>query len=88
LDCGEILHISPGGQQTRGEFNANRLYENWLCRSRFYTPSPSYPSELDEIRQLKSVASTFGCTPEAIDSLLRDGFTTDELEEMLYCGEL
>lgn len=27
-------------------------------------------------------------SPEDIDHLMNQGFTTDELEEMLYCGEL
>lgn len=38
-------------------------------------------SHLDEI---KSVAMAFGFTPEEIDHLAAEGFSADELEEVLY----
>jgi hypothetical protein len=28
----------------------------------------------------------YGFYPEEIDRLIADGFTTDDIEEMLYCG--
>ena len=39
------------------------------------------------LEELRSVATAFGYTRENIDSLLQQGFTTDEIEEFLYCGE-
>jgi hypothetical protein len=37
---------------------------------------------------VKSVAQTFGCTPEDIDDLVSRGFSPEEIEELFYCGEL
>ena len=37
-------------------------------------------------RLLKSVARAFGFTGEMIDRLLDQGFTTDDIEEILYEG--
>ena len=38
------------------------------------------------LEDLKSIAMFYGFYPEEIDKLLADGFTTDDIEEMLYCG--
>lgn len=37
---------------------------------------------------LKSVAPAFGYTPDDIDALAAEGFSPEELEEFLYCGEI
>lgn len=34
------------------------------------------------------MAGAFGCSPDEIDFLLSEGFSPEELEEYLYCGEL
>ena len=94
VSCGEILQIAPSGELTRGEFdNPCLLYANpWLpyswhrqmnfqCQKEASGPG----SYLDEI---KSVAMAFGYAPDEIDHLAEIGFTPEELEEMLYCGEL
>lgn len=89
LDCGGLLRVGAGGKQAWGSFDTGNLFQDWFCCG--YPRLPAYPSctpEREYLRDLKAIAATFGCAPEAIDSLLRDGFTTDELEEMLYCGEL
>ena len=39
------------------------------------------------MEEIKSVASAFGYAPEAIDRLAALGFSAEELEEYLYCGE-
>ena len=43
-------------------------------------------TESEHIRLLKSVARAFGFTGEMIDRLLDQGFTTDDIEEILYEG--
>ena len=43
-------------------------------------------TEDEHIRLLKSVARAFGFTGEMIDRLLDQGFTTMEIEELLYDG--
>lgn len=45
-------------------------------------------SEQEYLQGLKSVASFYGFSPGYIDSLLADGFHTDDIEEMIYCGEI
>ncbi len=39
------------------------------------------------LSELKSVASGLGISPEYVDHLLEEGFTTDEIEEFIYCGQ-
>lgn len=93
--CGEILQITATGQITRGQFDDSKLFTTWLDPRwrRFYAPweqqttvpAKTAPSYLDE---LKSVAPAFGYTPEEIDMLAAEGFSPEDLEEFLYCGEL
>ena len=93
--CGEILQITAAGQITRGQFEDSKLFTAWLDPRwrRFYAPwerrttvpAKTAPSYLDE---LKSVAPAFGYAPEEIDMLAAEGFSPEELEEFLYCGEL
>lgn len=94
LDCGDILRIDRDGTLTRSEFDDYRLFARW--RSPLWDMSYRYPwkeaqisvpeeSYLDEI---KSVASAFGYVPEEIDRLAEMGFSPEELEDYLYCGEL
>jgi len=45
-------------------------------------------SDKNYLDELKSVAAHFGYTPRDVDALLEDGYTTGEVEEMFYCGEL
>lgn len=94
LDCGDILRIDRDGALTRSEFDDYRLFARWRSPlwDRYYrypwkeaqisVPEESY---LDEI---KSVASAFGYAPEEIDRLAEIGFSPEELEDYLYCGEL
>ena len=94
LDCGEIMRIDRDGTLTRDVFDDYRLFARW--RSPLWNISYRYPwkeaqisvpeeSYLDEI---KSVASAFGYAPEEIDRLAEMGFSPEELEDYLYCGEL
>ena len=67
-------------------FDAAALYCNhWGCYS--FPLADHHPqTERESVRVLKSIAATFGYTDEMIDRLLERGFTTDEVEEWLYCG--
>ena len=40
------------------------------------------------LNELKSVAPAFGYTPEQIEALAAEGFSPEELEDFLYCGEI
>lgn len=85
-DCGEIIKIDRKGRLSRSTFDASALYCNhWGCYS--FSLADHHPqTERESVRVLKSIAATFGYTDEMIDRLLERGFTTDEVEEWLYCG--
>lgn len=88
LGCGEILKIHPSGKMERSQFDAQyfslglSLY-HWPC-----TVQPQIVPAMDDtyLSELKSVAMTFGYTPEEIDHLIDLGFDAGEIEEFLYCG--
>ena len=95
LDAGNILKIDQKGNQERGSFDASVLY------FRYYRPSRSVlnltdvccPPTNDEferayIDELKTVAQYYGYEEDLVDAWLQDGFTTDDIEDFLYCGEM
>ena len=87
-DCGEIIRVDRKGRLSRSTFDAAALYCNhWGCYS--FPLADHHPqTERESVRVLKSIAATFGYTDEMIDRLFDRGFTTDEIEEWLYCGEI
>lgn len=94
LDCGEILRIDRDGALTRSEFDDYRLFARWRA-SLWDTPyrrpweGGEFPAPEDSyLEEIKSVASAFGYAPEEIDRLTEMGFSPEELEDFLYCGEL
>lgn len=86
VEMGELLKIDRRGHITRATFDASKLcrpsWEYWS--SSLYAEPPKMESE--HMRLLKSVARAFGFTGEMIDRLLDQGFTTDDIEEILYEG--
>ena len=94
VNCGELLRIAPSGEISREDFSNPVLFYSdlWFPYSRpgrfqyghtaLQSPPRSY------LEEIKSVAMAFGYSPEEIDHLTEIGFTPEELEEMLYCGEL
>ncbi len=90
-DCGEILKVSPTGGITRAEFDTSSFWSGWPMRYGFYTGF-SYQRraspEQEHLDEIKSVAASFGYTPENIDEILEQGFTLDDVEDFLYCGRL
>ena len=89
LLCSEILRVDQSGREERSVFNDAHLFRRSL-----YWPYDWHGLELDvtpkktHLDDIKSVAKAYGYAPEQIDRLSELGFTTDELEELLYCGEL
>ena len=93
VKCGEILRIDKDGTVTRSTFDADSFLWDWP--SLLHTPyigrrtfRPKSAFEREYLNELKSIASSFGYSPENIDELLRQGFTSDDVEELLYCGQL
>ena len=86
IAMGDIIKIDSNGRITRGTFDASKFYlSSWGDWD-----TPLYPklphSEEEHLSLLKSVAKAFGFTGEMIDRLLDQGFTTDDIEEILYEG--
>ncbi|WP_409969465.1 hypothetical protein RFF05_05990 [Bengtsoniella intestinalis] len=83
--CGDILKLTANGETHRATFDDSHLFTlSYYPRlTSYYFPRPTEQSYLDE---LKSVAMTFGYTPEEIDELYLQGITPEEIEEYLYCG--
>ena len=86
IAMGDIVKIDRNGRITRGTFDASKLYRS----SWGYWDTSLYPkvphSEEEHLSLLKSVAKSFGFTGEMVDRLLEQGFSTDDIEEILYEG--
>ena len=84
---GEILKLSPDGSRTMDTFRMPepdwRDFRHWN-RRRVSAPQALSLEERDYLRELKNVAAAWGYAPWEIDALLARGFTTDEIEEVLY----
>lgn len=83
VDCGRILKITCTGGLARGAFDDSNLLAG-LSWPRY----PAQPAAGSYLDALKSVAAAFGYRPEDMDALAAQGFSPEELEEFLYCGEL
>ena len=86
IAMGDIIKIDSNGRITRGTFDASKFYlSSWG-----YWDTPLYPrlphSEEEHLALLKSIAKVFGFTGEMVDRLLEQGFSTDDVEELLYEG--
>ena len=91
--CGEILQVSATGHIVREQFDDSRLFSPYVDPrwQRFFPPwekQPIVTSDSLYLNELKSVAPAFGYTPEQIDALAAEGFSPEELEDFLYCGEI
>ena len=86
IAMGDIVKIDSRGHITHGTFDVSKFYRS----SWGYWDTPLYPkaphSEEEHLALLKSIAKAFGFTGEMIDRLLDQGFTTMEIEELLYDG--
>ena len=92
MTCGDILRIDKYGHQDRSTFDTGNLfpymYKPWMDFS-FQSASVSGTTKSIEdnyLEDLKTIAMYYGIFPTEIDNLLAAGFTTDEIEELLYCG--
>ena len=84
------MKLSAVGEMQAQTFDDSHLYRysNFPmfgygvgCRRRRGCAGEAEQTHLDEI---KAVAMAFGFTPEDIDCLAQEGFSADELEEVLY----
>jgi len=94
ITCGDILMIDKLGNRTKTKFETDNLdgfsfasyiWRTSVPRCEVISKRPkSYQEEY--IEQLKTEAEYCGYSPSLIDTLLADGFSTDDIEEMIYCG--
>ena len=79
---GEILKIDKHGKTSKTYFDDSNLidYSYYPRTFRF-----ARTDEDDYLDTLKSVATTYGISENYIDCLLEEGFTTDDIEELIYC---
>lgn len=86
IEMGDIVKIDSRGRITRGTFDASKFYRS----SWGYWDTSLYPrtphSEGEHLALLKSVAKAFGFTGEMVDRLLDQGFTIDDVGNLLYEG--
>lgn len=94
LDCGEILRIDRDGGLTWSQFDGDKLFAGgqsslWeMSDHGFWKKAPGPAHDGSYLDEIKSVASAFGYAPEEIDRLAGLGFSPEDLEEFLYCGEV
>ncbi len=86
VNPGDMLNIRADGTIIFDHFN--------YTEHSFFAPCAwwHYTTDLQDanatyIEDLKCVAQYYGYEPEAIDALLNDGFTLEEIEEYIYCLE-
>lgn len=87
LDAGDILRSDRHGRMETATFDASGLW-SWGYGMGYGTYGGAAHLNDDKryLNDLKSVAACYGYSAKAIDHLLAQGFTTDEIEEFIYCG--
>lgn len=87
LNEGDILKIKSNGKRERGRFNYTESYgRHWYdygCDCYIDTEYDDYYAE-EYLEDIKTVAAMYGEDPEVIQELYNDGYTLEELEEMIY----
>ena len=95
LHCGDILKINAQGEQMQTTFSTEQFFCTW---SPYFWPQsamsvPARAKTLDDpetayLAELRTIANWYGYDNTVVDTWLAEGFSTDEIEEFLYCGEL
>lgn len=84
---GDILKIDNSGNKQRSKFDTDLLDAcNFYSRSPFRHINDDNKYRQEYIQQLKTHADFYGYTASFVDELLEDGYTTDDIEEIIYCG--
>lgn len=82
---GEILKIDKSGKTSKTDFDDRNLFD--YCYPYHFGFTPKKPNKDSEyIKSLKYVAEGYGYTSQYVDYLLEEGFTTDDIEEIIYCS--
>ena len=79
---GEILKIDKHGKTSKTYFDDSNLIDYSYYPRTFGFAHTDDDEYLDT---LKSIATNYGISENYIDCLLEEGFTTDDIEELIYC---
>lgn len=87
---GDILRIDRWGNREQFHFEIEEPMPSFFRHS-IFDPAPwhsprSHITQEEYIQAMKTVAVFHGFEAGYIDSLLADGYTTDDLEDLIYCG--
>jgi len=77
---GDIIRISAYGDIDRSGFDVFNSYNF----GHYYDLRYERQYDSTELQQLKEIANCFGIEPEYVELLYNNGFTEDEIEELLY----
>lgn len=84
LVSGEILKIDRYGKISKSAFDDSNLYSYYYPTDTRFALYGLYENE-EYLDSLKCIASVHGISEEYVDYLLEEGFTTDDIEELIYC---
>ena len=82
---GDILRIDCHGEQSYGRFAIMDSWSAWMLPA--WEPARAFGRRLpvsEYIQDLKSIAGCYGYTAEEIDDMLTNGYTPEEVENVLY----
>lgn len=95
LHCGDILKIDAQGEQAQDTFSTEQFFCSWSpyfwSQHTMPVPAKRHAAEDPEaayLDELRTIANWYGYDNAMVDTWLAEGFTTDEIEDFLYCGEL
>lgn len=88
LSCGDILCIDSHGRQKSERFSVEQFLFSWASYFQPKMVSRTYDEDEAYLEELRTTASWCGYDRKWIDDCLAEGFSLDEIEEFLYCGEL
>lgn len=83
LHSGEILKIDRYGKVSKSEFDDSNLYSYYYPTETGFALTGLYENE-EYLDSLKQIAFFNGISEEYVDYLLEEGFTTDDIEELIY----
>lgn len=89
LVCGDILKINRYGRIVKSKFDTELLDTyNYYSYPSLRRVALSFDKKKNNeyIQQLKTHACYYGYTEDIVDMLIDEGYSIDDIEEMLYCG--
>ena len=82
---GEIVQIDRFGRRSITKFNTGKIDWDWPCTRWDFPVWPTSAVRGDYIKTLKRIANIYGYDDDFVDELLAEGFSTDEIEDFIYC---